>query len=217
MSSPVDNALKRPLRPKAQALRLRIVDAARAAFLAEGFDVSMDVVAAAAGTTKATVYKYFGNKQTLFIAVITEELDRAHEEPLRLVASRLAHSTNVREDLVDACKAWGTGLAAPDTIALRNLVAGELRRFPELGEAWKQHGPERFHPVIAKTLRHLVELGRLSIKDIDLAVLQLAGLVVSPALVYSAFGKPLDSELTERLIESGVDMFLNQYQYRINA
>ncbi|WP_327586198.1 TetR/AcrR family transcriptional regulator C-terminal domain-containing protein [Nonomuraea sp. NBC_00507] len=193
------------------------MDAARAAFLAEGFDVSVDVVAAAAGTTKATVYKYFGNKQTLFIAVITEELDRVHEEPLRLVASRLAHSTHVREDLVDACKAWATGLAAPETIALRNLVAGELRRFPELGEAWKQHGPERIHPVIAKTLRQLVELGRLSIKDIDLAVLQLAGLAVSPAVVYSAFGSPLDSELRERLIESGVDMFLNQYQYRINA
>lgn len=216
MSSPVDNAVKRPLRPKAQALRLRIVDAARAAFVAEGFDVSVDVVAAAAGTTKATVYKYFGNKQTLFIAVITEELDRVHEESLR-VASQLAHSTHVREDLVDACKAWATGLAAPDTIALRNLVAGELRRFPELGEAWKQHGPERFHPVIAKTLRHLVELGRLSIKDIDLAVLQLAGLVVSPAVLYSAFGRPLDSELRERLVESGVDMFLNQYQYRINV
>ncbi|MFD8810321.1 TetR/AcrR family transcriptional regulator C-terminal domain-containing protein [Streptomyces sp. NPDC059627] len=217
MSGSVGETAEKPLRPRARALRLRIVEAARVTFVAEGFDASMDTVAAAAGTTKATVYKYFGNKEALFIAVIKEELDRALDEPVRLVASRLAESTQVREDLVDACRAWVAGIAAPDMIALRNLVAGELRRFPELGEAWQQRGPQRFHPVIAQALRRLVDLGRLSIHDIDLSVLQLSGLVVSPNLVYGAYGNPLDTELRERLIKSGVDMFVNQYQFRANV
>jgi TetR/AcrR family transcriptional repressor of mexJK operon len=48
-------------------------------------------------------------------------------------------------------------------------------------------------------------------------VLQLSGLVVSPNLIYGAYGDPVDAETRERLITSGVDMFVNQYQYRANA
>ncbi|MFD8810324.1 TetR/AcrR family transcriptional regulator [Streptomyces sp. NPDC059627] len=202
---------------RGQALRLRILEAGRKTFLDEGFDASMDTVAASAGTTKATVYKHFGNKEALFIAVIKEELDCALEEPVRVVTSRLAESSHLREDLIEACRVWVAGIAAPDMIRLRNLVAGELRRFPELGEAWQERGPQRFHPVIADALHRLVELERLSISDVDLSVLQLSGLVVSPNLVYGAYGDPVDAETRDRLITSGVDMFVNQYQYRVNA
>ena len=76
----VDGAPRR----RGQALKLRILGAARTTFLGEGFDASMDTVAASAGTTKATVYKHFGNKETLFVAVVTHELDRALEPPARL-------------------------------------------------------------------------------------------------------------------------------------
>jgi TetR/AcrR family transcriptional repressor of mexJK operon len=141
-----------PRQPRGRALRERILEAARVTFLAEGFDVSMDAVAASAGTTKATVYKHFGNKEALFIAVIRSELDRALSEPARLVASRLARSADLRDCLVSACRAWVAGIAAPDMISLRNLVVGEARRFPELGEAWRERGPQRFHPVIAEAL-----------------------------------------------------------------
>ena len=200
------------------ALRERILDAARETFLGEGFDASMDAVAASAGTTKATVYKHFGNKEALFIAVVETELDHALDEAVRLVSSHLARSTHVREDLIAACRAWVDGLAAPDMIKLRNLVAGELRRFPELGEAWRERGPGRFHPVIADALRHLVEQRHLSIGDgdIDLAVLQLSGLVISAHLVYGAYGDPVDSLTRERLISGGVDMFIDHYRYRVN-
>jgi TetR/AcrR family transcriptional repressor of mexJK operon len=204
-----------PRQPRGRALRERILEAARVTFLAEGFDVSMDAVAASAGTTKATVYKHFGNKEALFIAVIRSELDRALSEPARLVASRLARSADLRDCLVSACRAWVAGIAAPDMISLRNLVVGEARRFPELGEAWRERGPQRFHPVIAEA--QLTEQRRLSIHDINLAVLQLSGLVVSPNLIYGAYGDPVDAETRERLITSGVDMFVNQYQYRANA
>jgi TetR/AcrR family transcriptional regulator, mexJK operon transcriptional repressor len=211
------NAVAKPLRPKAQALRLRIVSASRDAFLAEGWDASMDTVAAAAGTTKATVYKYFGNKEALFIGVIKEELDRALAEPTRLVASRLAESTRVRDDLMDACRAWVAAVATPEMIAWRNLISGEIRRFPELGKAWQELGPQRFHPVVAEALQRLVAMRQLSISDIKLAVLQLSGLVLSANLVHGAYGNRIDPELADRLIVSGVDMFVNHYQYRANV
>jgi TetR/AcrR family transcriptional repressor of mexJK operon len=207
-------ANRAPSGPRADQKRSAIIEAARSSFLAEGFDASMDTVAARADVSKVTVYNHFGSKQALFIAVITGELDRALDEPARLVESHLAASTHVRDDLVDACRAWTAGIASPQMIALRNLVAGELRRFPELGAAWQERGPQRFHPVIASALRRLVKRKQLTIGDVDLAVLQLSGLVVSPNLVYGAYGKPLTRALTDRLITSGVDMFVDHYRYR---
>jgi TetR/AcrR family transcriptional repressor of mexJK operon len=208
MTSVVDVVETGERQVRGQALRGRILDAARETFLA---------VAASAGTTKATVYKHFGNKEALFIAVVETELDHALDEPMLLVSSHLARSTHVREDLVAACRAWVDGLAAPDMIKLRNLVAGELRRFPELGRAWRERGPERFHPVIADALRHLVEQRHLSIIDVDLAVLQLSGLVISAHLVYGAYGEPVDGVTREQLISGGVDMFIDHYRFRANS
>lgn len=201
-----------PTGARADAKRSAIVAAARATFLNQGFDVSMDVVAATADVSKVTVYNHFGSKEALFIAVITSELDRALDRPTRLVGSRLAASRQLRDDLIEACREWTAGITAPEMIALRNLVAGELRRFPQLGQAWRERGPQRFHPVVATALQKLVESEQLSIDDIDLAVLQLSGLVVSPNMVYGAYGGPLPAELVEKLIVSGVDMFLDHYR-----
>jgi hypothetical protein len=71
--------------------------------------------------------------------------------------------------------------------------------------------------MLAAALRRLVEDRQLSVKDIDLAVHQLTALVLAPNLVYGGFGDPLDAETTDRLITLGVDMFVNQYEYRANA
>jgi len=199
------------------ALKERILEAARVTFLREGFDASMDEVAGAAGTTKVSVYGHFGTKEALLAAVVDDQLDRALAEPMRLVAERLADSADVRGDLTEACRAWVAGIASPDMLSLRNLVAGEQRRFPQLGGVWRERGPARFHPVIADALRRQVDARRLSIADVDLAVLQLSGLVVSPNLIYGAYGDPVDPDTRERLIVAGVDMFVNEYRYRANA
>lgn len=216
MSKRAEAAAKQPPSgPRAQAKQRAIIEAARASFLAEGFDASMDTIAAAADVSKVTVYNHFGSKEALFIAVVGGELDRALDEPARLVASRLAASTHLYDDMIHACRVWVGGIGTPQMIALRNLVAGESRRFPELGAAWQERGPQRFHPVIAAALRRLVERRQLSIDNVDLAVLQLSGLVVSPSLVYGAYGSPPSRELVDQLVTAGVDMFLDHYRYRI--
>lgn len=216
MPKRADTAVRQPpTGARAEAKRQAIIEAARSSFLAEGFDASMDRIAAAADVSKATVYNHFGSKEALFIAVVGDELDRALDEPTRLVESRLAASTQLYEDMIHACRLWVAGIATPRMIALRNLVTGELRRFPELGAAWHERGPQRFHPVLAAALRRLVERRQLSIDDIDLAVLQLSGLVVSPNLVYGGYGSPPDRELVDRLVTAGVDMFLDHYRYRV--
>ncbi|GAA3669923.1 TetR/AcrR family transcriptional regulator [Nocardioides ginsengisoli] len=206
--------VRRPEGRRAETKRAAIVDAARETFLANGYGVSMDTLAAEANVSKVTVYNHFGSKEALFIAIINHELDEALKEGVQIVERQLADSEDLRTDLIHACREWVAGIAAPAIMDLRALVVGELRRFPELGHAWQTRGPLRFHPVIAAALERLVKRGDLVIDDIELAVLQLSGLVVSPNLVYGGYGCPLTDDVRDQLIVSGVDMFLNRYAVR---
>ncbi|TDO58276.1 hypothetical protein EV651_110312 [Kribbella sp. VKM Ac-2571] len=50
--------------------------------------------------------------------------------------------------------------------------------------------------------------------DVDTAILQLYALVLYPHLVASTCSDTLDPHTTQRLIDTGVDMFLQYYDYR---
>jgi AcrR family transcriptional regulator len=200
-----------PSGARADGKRRAIVEAALTAFQDEGFDVSMDRIAAAAGVSKVTVYNHFDSKEKLFRAVVSGQLRSVLSVVEQLVEARLGDSDDVRAELVRACRAWVAALTSPGMMALRGLVASESKRFPELGETWLEHGPNRLHAVFAAALTRLTERGVLDVADVELAVLQLSGLVLSPNLVYGAYGRTPGRKLADRLIVGGVDMFLSYY------
>ena len=197
---------------RAERSRAAIVAAARTGFLEQGFDVSLDAVAAAAGVSKVTIYNHFRNKEALFTAVVGDALDAALNDTLAEVHSTLATTGNLRDALISTARVWVAGVTAPPVLALRNLVTGELRRFPELGQTWQERGPGRFHPVLAELLTALSDKGELDVPDIDVAVLHLFALTLYPHLVYNTLGASLDPQLGDRLIDTGIDMFLDHYQ-----
>ncbi|MGW0584698.1 TetR/AcrR family transcriptional regulator C-terminal domain-containing protein [Streptomyces sp. NPDC002920] len=92
-----------------------------------------------------------------------------------------------------------------------SLVAAEQHRFPELGRAWHGHGPEGHHPAVAGALRALADQGRLVIPDLEAAIIQLYALLVFPHMVFSTYGTHIEDSLTDRLVVSGVGMFLGRY------
>lgn len=204
-----------PAGPRAEAKRQAIVKAARALFLREGFDASVDAIAAEAGVSKVTVYNHFGSKEALFVGVVKDSLDAPLDDTLAAAIEGLGDSDDLREAMVAAARAWVAEVRAnPDVLALRNVVARELHRFPELAAAWHRRGTEHHHPAMARALRHLADERRLEIGDLDVAILQLYSLLVYPHLVFSAYGAEVDDDLTDRLITGGVDMFLRHYGAR---
>lgn len=208
----VDSVKQPPSGPRSELKRQAIVRAARELFLREGFGVGMDTIAAAAGVSKVTVYNHFGSKEALFTAVITSALDEPLAGESSAALEGLAEAEDLRAALVEAARTWVHAVRTNHEVtALRNLVAAELHRFPELGEAWRHAGTESHHPAVANALRALAEQGRLQIPDLQVAIIQFYGLLVFPHMVFSSYGTHIDEELTGRLITSGVDMFLDHY------
>ncbi|MEW2403312.1 TetR/AcrR family transcriptional regulator [Streptomyces sp. NPDC046862] len=208
----VEGVKRPPSGPRAELKRQAIVGAARDLFLREGFGVGMDAIAAEAGVSKVTVYNHFGSKEALFTAVITGALDEPLAGDASAALDRLAGAEDLRPALLDAARAWVHSVRANDDVtALRNLVAAEVHRFPELGRAWQRHGPEGHHPAVARALRALADRGRLVIPDLEAAIIQLYALLVFPHMVFGSYATHVDDDLTDRLIVSGVDMFLGHY------
>ncbi|MGN9761943.1 TetR/AcrR family transcriptional regulator [Streptomyces sp. SD31] len=208
----VDSVKQPPSGPRAELKRQAIVRAARELFLREGFGVGMDTIAAEAGVSKVTVYNHFGSKEALFTAVITSALDEPLAGESAAALEGLTEAEDLRAALVEAARTWVHAVRTNHEVtALRNLVAAELHRFPELGEAWRHRGTESHHPAVAGALRTLAEQGRLAIPDLQVAIIQFYGLLVFPHMVFSSYGTHIDEDLTDRLITSGVDMFLNHY------
>ncbi|MFJ4750580.1 TetR/AcrR family transcriptional regulator [Streptomyces albogriseolus] len=208
----VDSVKRPPSGPRAELKRQAILRAARELFLREGFGVGMDSIAAEAGVSKVTVYNHFGSKEALFTSVITSALDEPLAGESSAALEGLADAGDLRAALVGAARTWVHAVRANHEVtALRNLVAAELHRFPELGEAWRHRGTEGHHPAVAGALRTLADQGRLVIPDLQVAVIQFYGLLVFPHMVFSSYGTQIDEDLTDRLITGGVDMFLAHY------
>lgn len=202
----------RPAGPRAEAKRQAIVKAAREAFLRDGFGVGMDTIAAGAGVSKVTVYNHFGSKEALFTAVIAGALDEPLGGASATALAALADAPDLRAAFVEAARTWVASVRGnADVIALRNLVATELHRFPEIAQAWQGHGPEGHHPAVAEALRELAGRGRLVVPDLETAIIQLYALLVFPHLVFGSYGTTIDDDATDRLITHGVDMFLGYY------
>ncbi|MGA5189226.1 TetR/AcrR family transcriptional regulator [Streptomyces griseoincarnatus] len=208
----VDSVKQPPSGPRAELKRQAIVRAARELFLRVGFGVGMDTIAAEAGVSKVTVYNHFGSKEALFTAVITSALDEPLAGESSAALQGLAEAEDLRAALVEAARTWVHAVRTNHEVtALRNLVAAELHRFPELGEAWRHHGTESHHPAVAGALRALADQGRLEIPDLQVAIIQFYGILVFPHMVFSSYGTHIDEDLTDRLITSSVDMFLDHY------
>ncbi|MFE9649264.1 TetR/AcrR family transcriptional regulator [Streptomyces sp. NPDC006365] len=197
---------------RAEQKRAAIVTAARETFLQEGFAAGVDLIAARAGVSKVTIYNHFGSKEALFTAVIADTLDAPLGETLLAAIDQLADADDLHTALTEAAQSWVASVRDnPDVLAMRNLVARELHRFPDLGAAWRHQPPGSHHPAVAGALEQLVAKGRLAIPDLEVAILQLYSLLLYPHLVFSTYGTEIDADLTDRLTAQGVGMFLDHY------
>ncbi|MFD8211168.1 TetR/AcrR family transcriptional regulator [Streptomyces sp. NPDC059695] len=193
--------------------RQAIIDAALAEFLAEGYSAaSMDAITRGSGVSKATIYKHFGSKERLFLAVIGGVLPQTYAD-LEPANSTIADAPDLRAALVRLTTDWARILLRPDIMSLRRLVIGEIDRFPQLGQLWYRVSYDMNNGPLIEAFTELNARGTLDAPDPALAVQQLVAATVGvPQLVrtFSPDAQIADAELT-RVISSGVDLFLARY------
>lgn len=161
-----------------QALQQRvaaaILDGAARLFAEQGEQASMNDVAAAAGVARATVYRYFPNRQALL-----DDLARAavSDADARLMSARI------------------------DEVAPEEGIARAVRALVDVGDSFVllarervRSDPERFERRVIAPLRHLFERGQAA-GDIraDIASARLTesliGLIVGVLVSTPALGK----------------------------
>jgi TetR/AcrR family transcriptional regulator, mexJK operon transcriptional repressor len=194
--------------PKGMDNSTLILDAARDVFLERGYsETSMDVVAQAAGVSKATVYALFTSKDRVFAAVIEREGDRQ-------TAAIDAEEGSV---VADVLKRFALDAAAlllsPSNTAMSRTVSSEAVRYPEVGRLFYANGPDRLIRRLAGYLGLAMKRGELRKANARLAAAQFLAVIVGDLQLRLAMGLPSPSATEQRkVVTAGVETFIRAYQ-----
>lgn len=169
--------------------RQSILDAAFTIFARDGYrPATMDVIAAAAGVAKHTVYNHFTDKETLFRAVVSDLSDHALTRNLAGV-----ELIGERGDLTAMLTAAGQRLAEcycdERSTALRRLLYAELTAMPDLYDIVRDRAADRVNEALALRLARLALAGRLHLDgDPAVAAEQFGALLTGPLEARSRMG-----------------------------
>jgi TetR/AcrR family transcriptional regulator, mexJK operon transcriptional repressor len=196
----------RPTAEAAAQLETTILDAATAAFLADGYAATtIEAIARASQVAKRTIYARWSGKPALFRAVLG-----------RLMAKWLSAAGDWpnTEDLETALNEAAANVLAvaltSEAVALNRLLIAESGRFPELPLMMQQTGASEGTARIAALLDRAVAHGILPKQDTLFAAEQFLHLVVAgPQRRALGLGRPLDEQQTQAWRKATVALFLS--------
>lgn len=186
----------------------RILTAARKVFAAEGYSgASMDLIADKAGLSKPTLYSYYATKAALFEAMLTAPRDAM------LLAFEDDPGAGMVAQLWRFAWTYADTVMHPDFLSLARLVIGEAQRFPEIGRAYQESGPDKVLAGLTAFMAAQRKAGRITCDNPELAAEDFWGLILS-APRNRALHQP-DQEISAaalaRSISNGIRVFLRAY------
>ena len=198
----VESSCTRPRgRPQARSdvqTRHLIAEAARAAFMANGFaGASVDAVAKAAGVSKKTLYRLVPTKADLFRASIIDRIDGF----MLAIDGEGWGGRDVEEGLVRLLQAFGELTMSAETIAIQKLVIAESDRFPALAAAFQAEAIATTHAAMTEFLRVQCSRGTLELDDPHRAAGMLRGMMIMEPQRAAMMGQrsaPGADEIAER-------------------
>lgn len=128
---------------RAEKKRAQIRAAAKHLFLQHGFQAtSTDAIAAAAATSKETLYRYYPKKEDLFVDVLRSlTIERPFWVQLMERSTEPKNIPALRELLRTTAQGLLETLLQPEYLALLRLIVAESPRFPELAALFRQTVP----------------------------------------------------------------------------
>lgn len=150
--------------------RRAILQAAREAFLTEGYvQSSMDNIAANAGVTKQTIYRYFRSKEDLFQATLTSIGDTRDDSFFEYLKA-----ADPEEALHGFAVAFIQAHLTEEHLATIRLLIAEHAKAPELTDLFFSTGPHETEKKLTAFFQD-----RFQIKEIGHAVQLWTGMLLS--------------------------------------
>jgi TetR/AcrR family transcriptional repressor of mexJK operon len=129
------------LKPRSADKREEVLDIASENFLSKGFDgTSINVMAREAGISKESIYRYFGSKEDLFMAVVERELSFYGNGMLETTNNYEGES--LKQALYKVAEATMHLVSTDRTLALRRLVFQMTATGSKVGTHYYQAGPD---------------------------------------------------------------------------
>jgi TetR/AcrR family transcriptional regulator, mexJK operon transcriptional repressor len=184
-----------------------ILKAARAVFLEHGFGASTtDMIQAAAGVSKSTLYTYFPTKKLLFEAVCRMKSE-AFEMQLR---DAVGDERQPRDYLNRFGVAFLAILLSEEGLAFYRLMIGESARFPKLGRAFYAAGVKISSDMIESYLKDAHAAGRLRVPHPAVSTEHFLGMLRGELFtrVMLNVSRPPSAPQRRRHVSVTVDQFL---------
>jgi AcrR family transcriptional regulator len=202
--SPVRRRGGRPGRADAEVLTRAILAAAEAEFLALGFGgARVEAIAAAAGTTKQTLYARFGGKEALFLAVSDALLQDRFAAPDGSQAP-------LRDALAQVADQMLAAMLDPKLVRMHCIITAEATRFPDLARMTDADETFPGRLLMLELLEAAAARGEIVCPDPHQAMIMLQTMVVAVPLRATALG--LEGFATPAQLQAwsryAVDLFL---------
>jgi TetR/AcrR family transcriptional regulator, mexJK operon transcriptional repressor len=198
-------------RPKDALKRERILMAAENAFFTRGFsDTTIERIAADAGVSKVTVYGHFGDKETLFEAVVTREATQIEAAVDQLVTAQ----SSLEQSLINLGEIFIGFVLSPRVINFDRLLVAEAVKNPALAKRFMTAGPHQIARLLETIIAKGVASGELTVPDLPKAAEDIAGLWFGMAKMEAQMGLlgQLSPAAISARVRHGVKVFLRAYR-----
>ncbi|WBB63039.1 TetR/AcrR family transcriptional regulator C-terminal domain-containing protein [Streptomyces sp. WMMC500] len=193
----------RPRAGEQAARRQAVLEAALAELLEHGVGgMTMQAVAARAGSSKESLYAWFGNRQGVLAALIEQQ---AHDVNAAVAAAVDRPAEPPRTTLLAIARNLLTLLVGDVSVALNRAAMTS----PELAALLLRHGRHATGPLVADYLRRLADGGLLHLDDAEEAFQLFYGLVVRDWQIRVLLGEdPPGRDAVRAAAQTAVDRFL---------
>lgn len=191
--------------------RTKIIEVATELFLEQGYKAtSMDQIIAVCGGSKQTPYRYFNNKEGLFMAVLDYNVRDSVEAVFHLPGSQDKPLPAVLESFAIN---YLNGICTNPLLGLTRIIAADFNQHDSIPTTFWQGGPVHIHQSLIEFLDNNELCQPLNIGDAELACAQLLALIKLDYQHKALLGIPLPAQSQlQAHVKRAVEAFLQLYR-----
>jgi len=186
----------------------KFLQAATIEFLERGYgNARLSDIVARSGGSLATLYRVFGGKKGLALAIMRESISSFGESMSALLDPNVSPDTALYT-VTDRIVAEAL---TPQRIVVYRIVINQGLEFPELRDWFFEHGIAPMHHLLSQYFEREHAAGRLRITDPASTARQFSKMVFASIVLHSANGilTPVDIPTIQQQARESVDIFLN--------